>query len=53
MTFRALHAGLRDVEVPITFVDRRVGQSKMEHRIFAEAMGVVWRLRFAALRGTL
>jgi dolichol-phosphate mannosyltransferase len=49
MTFRALCAGLRVVEVPITFVDRRVGQSKMDHKIFLEAMGVVWRLRLEAL----
>jgi dolichol-phosphate mannosyltransferase len=50
LTFRALSAGLRVVEVPITFVDRRVGQSKMDQRIFLEAIGVVWRLRFDALR---
>jgi dolichol-phosphate mannosyltransferase len=48
-TFRALGAGLRVVEVPITFVDRRVGRSKMNGRIFCEAMAVVWRLRFEAL----
>lgn len=53
MTFRALRAGLSVVEVPITFVDRRVGQSKMDHRIFLEAMGVVWRLRLQSLRGRL
>jgi dolichol-phosphate mannosyltransferase len=45
-TFRALHAGLRLVEIPITFVDRRVGQSKMDRRIFLEAVLVVWRLRW-------
>ncbi len=49
MTFRALAAGLRVVEVPISFVDRRVGQSKMDRRIFLEAIVVVWRLRFDAL----
>jgi dolichol-phosphate mannosyltransferase len=48
-TFRALCAGLRVVEVPITFVDRRVGQSKMDRRIFLEAVSVVWRLRYEAL----
>jgi dolichol-phosphate mannosyltransferase len=53
MTFRALCAGLNVVEVPIVFVDRRVGQSKMDRRIFAEAIGVVWKLRFNALRGRL
>lgn len=49
-TFRALGAGFDVVEVPITFVDRRVGRSKMNSRIFCEAMTVVWRLRFEALR---
>ena len=53
MTFRAVCAGMQVVEVPITFVDRRVGQSKMDRRIFLEAIGVVWRLRFDALRRKL
>ena len=53
MTYRVLRQGLRVVEVPITFVDRRVGQSKMDGRIFLEAIGVVWRLRLAALRRRL
>jgi dolichol-phosphate mannosyltransferase len=49
-TYRALGAGFRVVEVPITFVDRRAGHSKMSRRIFYEAVAVVWRLRFEALR---
>jgi dolichol-phosphate mannosyltransferase len=49
MTYRALRAGLRVVEVPIVFSDRRVGQSKMDRRIFLEAIGVVWRLKLAAV----
>ena len=53
MTYRALRRGLRAVEVPIVFVDRTAGQSKMNRRIFVEAVGVVWRLRYEALRGTL
>ena len=44
-TYRALRAGLRVDEVPIVFVDRRVGQSKMSHGIFLEAVFMVWRLR--------
>lgn len=43
-TFRALQQGLSVVEVPITFVDRRAGQSKMSYREVAEAIWVVWRL---------
>ena len=41
------------VETPITFVDRRVGRSKMDRQIFLEAVAVVWRLRLDALRGRL
>jgi dolichol-phosphate mannosyltransferase len=48
-TYRALCWGLRVVEVPIVFVDRRVGRSKMSRRVFAEAVGMVWKLRFDAL----
>jgi len=31
--------------VPIVFVDRRAGQSKMSQKIFVEAMGMVWKMR--------
>src|SRR5688572_5933201 len=51
MTYRALRKDLKIAEVPIIFVDRRVGQSKMDRKIFVEAVSVVWRLRFDALRG--
>lgn len=53
MSYRALNRGLKLVEVPIVFVDRRVGKSKMSRRIFVEAMGIVWRLRFDAMTGRL
>ena len=52
-TYRALRKNLRVVEIPITFVDRRVGQSKMSRRIFAEAVIEVLRLRADALRGRI
>ncbi len=45
MTYRALRAGFRVAEVPIKFVDRRVGQSKMSGTIFFEALTLVWGLR--------
>ena len=48
MKYRALRRGLRLVETPITFVDRRVGQSKMSRAIFAEALLMVWKLRLRA-----
>jgi len=50
-TYRALRRGLRVVEVPIVFVDRRVGRSKMSRSVFVEAVWTVWRLRLDALRG--
>ncbi len=45
MTYRVIKAGYLVVEVPIIFVDRRVGQSKMSKKIFLEALGLVWKLR--------
>jgi dolichol-phosphate mannosyltransferase len=52
-TYRALRAGFRIVEIPITFVDRRVGESKMDSSIVVEAMLQVPVLRYHALRGRL
>jgi dolichol-phosphate mannosyltransferase len=52
-TYRALRKGLRVDEVPIVFVDRRAGRSKMSRRIFAEAITEVWRLRADAVLGRL
>jgi len=52
-TFRALRAGFRVVEIPITFVDRRVGESKMGSSIVVEAMLQVPLLRYRDLRGRL
>ena len=52
-TYRALRAGFRAVEVPITFVDREVGGSKMSRGIVLEAIWKVPALRLAARRGRL
>jgi dolichol-phosphate mannosyltransferase len=52
-TYRALRAGFRVVEIPITFVDREVGGSKMSKAIVVEAVWKVPLLRFAALFGRL
>ena len=46
MTYRALRAGFRVVEVPIVFRDRRAGSSKMDRRIVAEGVWRVPLLRF-------
>ena len=45
MKYRTLGKGFRVEEMPITFVDRRVGQSKMSRKIVLEALTMVWRLR--------
>ena len=50
-TYRAIRAGFRVTEVPITFADREAGSSKMSKRIFLEAVWKVPALRLAALRG--
>jgi dolichol-phosphate mannosyltransferase len=50
-TYRTLRHGFRVVEVPITFVDREVGGSKMSRAIVLEAVWKVPALRFAALAG--
>lgn len=50
-TYRAVRAGLRIAEVPIVFVDREAGGSKMSRRIALEAMWKVPALRLAALLG--
>lgn len=46
MTYQTLRHGFRVSEVPIIFVDRRVGKSKMSRKIFIEAFFYVLRARF-------
>jgi dolichol-phosphate mannosyltransferase len=53
MTYRVLRTGRRVAELPIVFVDRRVGQSKMSGAIVLEAMRQVPVLRLRALTGRL
>jgi dolichol-phosphate mannosyltransferase len=50
MTYRTLLAGFRVKEIPIIFVDRVQGTSKMSRRVFLEAVIAVWRLRFSLPR---
>jgi len=52
-TYRALRAGFRVVEIPITFVDREHGGSKMSRTIVLEAIWKVPLLRLRALAGRL
>jgi dolichol-phosphate mannosyltransferase len=52
MTYRAIQAGFRVVEVPIVFRERRAGSSKMDRSIVAEAAWQVPGLRFGRRRVT-
>lgn len=51
MNFKAWRQGLRIKEIPILFVDRRVGISKMNRKIIWEAMWLVWKIRFLDIVG--
>ena len=53
MSFRCWKRGFRIKEIPILFVDRRAGVSKMSRKIIWEAAGLVWRLRLLDLFGRL
>jgi dolichol-phosphate mannosyltransferase len=51
VSFKCWKRGFTIREIPIVFVDRRAGVSKMSRRIIWEAAGMVWRLRFLSLVG--
>lgn len=53
MTYRAWCKGARILEVPIIFMDREVGISKMSKRIGLEALWIVWELKFRRAFGRL
>lgn len=53
MNFKAWKKGFKIKEVPIVFVDRTEGSSKMSKSIVYEAIFMVWKLRFASMFGTL
>ncbi|HEX6590157.1 MAG TPA: polyprenol monophosphomannose synthase [Longimicrobiales bacterium] len=53
MSFRAWKRGFRIGEIPIVFVDRTAGESKMSKRIVREAVWRVWKLRLQAILGRL
>ena len=53
MTFRAWRMGFTIKEIPIVFLDRADGTSKMSGTIVREAVWMVWRLRLQALFGRL
>ena len=53
MNFRAWRKKFRIKEIPIVFVDRHAGTSKMSKAIVREAVTLVWKLKFKALKGEL
>jgi dolichol-phosphate mannosyltransferase len=53
INYKAWRKGFRIREIPIMFVDRRAGESKMNRRIVWEAAWMVWRLRILDLLGVL
>ncbi|HEU4723984.1 MAG TPA: polyprenol monophosphomannose synthase [Candidatus Eisenbacteria bacterium] len=53
INFKAFRKGFRIKEIPILFVDRRAGESKMSRKIVWEAAYMVWRLRLLDLIGAL
>lgn len=52
-TYKTLLNGFRVIEVPIRFVDRVAGKSKLSRRIVLEAVFVVWKLRLQRLLGRI
>jgi dolichol-phosphate mannosyltransferase len=53
INYKAWRKGFRIKEIPIMFVDRRAGESKMNQKIVWEAAWMVWRLRILDLLGVL
>lgn len=53
MKFTAYKLGFKVKEVPVIFVNRQLGTSKMSGGIFGEAFFGVMRLRWAAIRGKI
>lgn len=49
MTFKSWKRGYRIKEIPIIFIDRQIGESKLSKKIMWEAIFLVWKLRIASL----
>lgn len=49
MKFRIWKKGLKLKEIPIVFIDRRAGVSKMSKKIVYEAAFMVWKLKFMSI----
>jgi dolichol-phosphate mannosyltransferase len=53
MSFKAWKKGFKVGEIPIVFVDRTLGESKMSKRIVREAVWKVWKFRLLSILGRL
>jgi dolichol-phosphate mannosyltransferase len=49
MNFRCVEKGMRVAEVPIIFIDRHAGTSKMSKKIVREAVTMVWKLKLGSI----
>ncbi|MCB0280667.1 MAG: polyprenol monophosphomannose synthase [Calditrichaeota bacterium] len=53
MTYKAYKKGFKVKELPIIFIDRTMGQSKMSGKIVKEAILMVWKLKIRSILGKL
>jgi dolichol-phosphate mannosyltransferase len=53
ITFKTWKKGFKIVEIPIIFIDRTMGSSKMSRKIVREAIFMVWKLRLRSILGRL
>ena len=53
MKFKFYKKGFKIKEIPILFIDRRAGHSKMSRKVVYEAYFMVWKLKFKSLIGKL
>jgi len=51
VNYKAYSKGFKITEIPIIFVERRAGSSKMSKKIIWEAFWLVWRLRLWRMTG--
>lgn len=53
MKFKMYKKGFKIVEIPILFIDRRAGESKMSKKVVYEAYFMVWKLKLKSIFGKL
>lgn len=53
MKFKMMKKGFKLIEIPILFIDRRAGESKMSRKVVYEAYFMVWKLKLKSIFGKL